>query len=1226
VTDLSPDATQDGPNLRLFGAPALLDPAGGASLPLDRKPLALLAYLYVSGSQASRATLAELFWPGSAPAQSATNLRKAIWGITKVAGEGAIRVDPASNSLAAGGLRSDVVAFTSASRGCADHREYVEPAAGCIACLDRWQKASRLYRGELLAGFGLPDCPGFDDWQILHAERLRCLAIDLQARLVQAFLGQQDYDAAIDAAHSWLRIDPLDEAAHRELMRLFAWTGRQAAAIGQFELYAESLRRELGLSPDEQSLALRDAIREHRLMPPLTARQARARIASQPQISEAVDLQSRIRIRQAAASADQAPSLYVATGSELSGRHQADAGRLMRSVMDGRTVATFDPEELQALAAQTAIDLSSFAISRIAEWSQPRYQLDRRFVQLGLLVDRGEAATEGRWRVEPRHFDELKQLMIEVEDPALVLLGRPGAGKSTLLRRLELDLAVARLRGESVPLTVLVSLNAYRAAAGGARPDPLSWIAERWQLRHPRLPGLSQLMAEQPLLFLLDGLNEIPHEGPEDYVEAVAEWQRFLAERVAPAPGLRALFSCRSLDYSAPLSSPGLRVPMIRLEGLSDAGMRAFIEEQLPQRAEAFWSELLAGPGLEPFRTPYFLRLLVEQAQAGASRLPDDLPALFTSILRQSLRRELEQGGRSIAPQLLGRRDRLRILQADGWPDPYHLQDEAGLATGLGRLAYRMQAQTRSAEMGQVRFGWAEARRVCTEVGGEDLIRAGLALGLLEDDLGSDELLFTHQLWQEYFAARLLAAAPEPALVESEWRRARIEPGLEHVLAEMAPGDRLPSLPRSRWAETMLLAAPMGADPAAFLQGLMASDLALAGHAARRLLDAHRIDPAAALLADLRSQLLGRSRDLAADPRARIAAGLALGLLGDPRFPLRQGPDGVAYRIGPLASIPAGRYPLGEDAPLSYLGRPLDHHQPRHTIALAAFELGVYPVTHAEFACFIDAGGYEDTRWWQGRAASAWQRGEGTAEGHRAAVRYWWRRFREKPEIMEIQHESGDWDEATYQRWRAQTAMEAEALDGHLRKLHPDGVLRRPMFWEDGDFNNPNQPVVGVSWFEARAYCAWLSAQSQRRLRLPSEAEWEAGARGLSDAERAYAGGEGFDLELGNTGALRLRRTTPVGVFPSGDSPLGIADLCGNVWDWTTSAWGPEMMQPAYRYPYDPEDGRESENPAPNVRRVVRGGCWTSGRISCRLAYRGRDHACDRSNLHGFRILVESDS
>ena len=129
----------------------------------------------------------------------------------------------------------------------------------------------------------------------------------------------------------------------------------------------------------------------------------------------------------------------------------------------------------------------------------------------------------------------------------------------------------------------------------------------------------------------------------------------------------------------------------------------------------------------------------------------------------------------------------------------------------------------------------------------------------------------------------------------------------------------------------------------------------------------------------------------------------------------------------------------------------------------------------------------------------------------------------------------------------------------------------RPLFFDNSAFNAPLQPVVGLCWHEARAYCAWLSAQTDRTYRLPTEHEWEAAARG--QARRPYAYDGQFDPAKGNTAETRLKRTTPIGVFPEGDTPDGISDLTGNSAGLDVDRAGPG---------YDPSQ----------VWWVVRGGCW----------------------------------
>ena len=149
-------------------------------------------------------------------------------------------------------------------------------------------------------------------------------------------------------------------------------------------------------------------------------------------------------------------------------------------------------------------------------------------------------------------------------------------------------------------------------------------------------------------------------------------------------------------------------------------------------------------------------------------------------------------------------------------------------------------------------------------------------------------------------------------------------------------------------------------------------------------------------------------------------------------------------------------------------------------------------------------------------------------------ARYWWERLRKDPEEVERRWRSGSWTEAIYERTKKRLAMTVLEFEAHLRELYPGGKLREPAFWRDATWNNPSQPVVGVCWFEARAYSLWLSAQQGERFRLPTEAEWEAAARGQDG--RFYAYGNEFDPMKANTSETWIRRTTPVGVFVEGDT------------------------------------------------------------------------------------------
>src|SRR5207247_8561685 len=134
----------------------------------------------------------------------------------------------------------------------------------------------------------------------------------------------------------------------------------------------------------------------------------------------------------------------------------------------------------------------------------------------------------------------------------------------------------------------------------------------------PQLGSLAQLMADARVLLLLDALNEMPHTSDREYRELVALWRRFVSETMAEHPGNRAVFTCRTLDYSAPLSSGTVRVPQLVLEPLNDEQVRAFLQLHCPHEAEDVWRTLMCTSAMELVRTPYFLELLAELAEAEA--------------------------------------------------------------------------------------------------------------------------------------------------------------------------------------------------------------------------------------------------------------------------------------------------------------------------------------------------------------------------------------------------------------------------------------------------------------------------------------------------------------------------------------------------------------------------------------------------------------------------------
>jgi hypothetical protein len=159
------------------------------------------------------------------------------------------------------------------------------------------------------------------------------------------------------------------------------------------------------------------------------------------------------------------------------------------------------------------------------------------------------------------------------------------------------------------------------------------------------------------------------------------------------------------------------------------------------------------------------------------------------------------------------------------------------------------------------------------------------------------------------------------------------------------------------------------------------------------------------------------------------------------------------------------------------------------------FQIARYPVTNGQYRRFIEAGGYASKN-----------------------AKRWW------------------------------------SKEGREYKKQFDWTV--PRLWDDPAFNRATQPVVGVSWYEAEAYCAWLTHElpqtgairAKEEVRLPTAAQWEQAARSHDD--RPYPWGKTFITTHANTKESGLKQTTPVHMYPQGVTPAGVWDLCGNVWEW----------------------------------------------------------------------------
>ena len=202
--------------------------------------------------------------------------------------------------------------------------------------------------------------------------------------------------------------------------------------------------------------------------------------------------------------------------------------------------------------------------------------------------------------------------------------------------------------------------------------------------------------------------------------------------------------------------------------------------------------------------------------------------------------------------------------------------------------------------------------------------------------------------------------------------------------------------------------------------------------------------------------------------------------------------------------------------------------KPQHIVILAGYSISKYPVTVGQYRSFKEAGGYQNLRFWT-EAGWTWK--------------------------------------ITTQRFQ-------------------------PAYWTDPMWTwNDQLPVVGVSWYEACAFCKWLSENVGQNFRLPTEVEWEKAARGTDD--RIYPWGDKFEIDYCNTKSSKFNQTDVVdGIFGQDLSPFGCVGLAGNVSDWTLNEFKP--------YPYDETDGRHSFTG--DEHRVIREGSWAKPMIRSEYA------------------------
>ncbi len=256
-----------------------------------------------------------------------------------------------------------------------------------------------------------------------------------------------------------------------------------------------------------------------------------------------------------------------------------------------------------------------------------------------------------------------------------------------------------------------------------------------------------------------------------------------------------------------------------------------------------------------------------------------------------------------------------------------------------------------------------------------------------------------------------------------------------------------------------------------------------------------------------------------------------------------------------MIHVPAGSFLMGNNG-----NEPFSNSDelPQHLVYLSDYHIGKYEVTRGEYRQFMEAGGYSNPAYW---SSEGWQ----------------WK-------LSESRTEPLYW--MATQTWRpGQTFTQTD-----------------------------NYPVIGVTYYEAEAFCNWVGG------RLPTEAEWEKAARWTGSSPNIYPWGNVWDVEKCNNvndtnsagGGYKWYQTAPVGSYPAGASPYGCHDMAGNVWEWCK-----DWYSSSY---YSVSPSSDPQGPKNGALRVGRGGSWFTfdddTRCSRRLGY-----FVDRgSTVFGFRL------
>ena len=789
--------------------------------------------------------------------------------------------------------------------------------------------------------------------------------------------------------------------------------------------------------------------------------------------------------------------------------------------------------------------------------------------------------------VEKGSFKNLTEAIHCLDDqtgypyPALALLGEPGAGKSTLLHKLARQIVEQCIEAPSKHIPIFGSLSEHEKGL------PLNFLRQHWNTI-VRAGDLDAALAAGQIWLILDGLNEMP-----DYQTRKTDWKAFLHKYCIPN-GNRALIACRIADYGE-----GVDLPRLTIHEMDDERIQQFLKKRTPDHADALWKALEKdrdegrGRMYEVAKIPFWLEKI--SLLSGKDGLPRNRASLIGAIIDRWL--EYESGER-MGGRIINEEQRKAFLDA--------MTQLAWI--GLSR------SQNYTFRMEEVQK-LVSNKHIALSVSDTLGLAQDCRVLFLEPFHKPTKAKFQHQLLQEYFAAhelvlQFLARRNLTKLWKTPWR------DWQFVKSEWDP---LPSPPPTRWEEAVVLAA--GKLPLEEVEKLA---LAVLPHnpplAARCILESDvKISDAVIEKVTERLQVDLRS------PRVRLPARLAAGkmlakwarlLKGRGDIELTDGKK-IIFIAPDWVDVPAGSFKMGTtslQARLLKLQRveATSDEQPAHVVQVNTFKMARFPVTVAEYRSFVDAGGYENNDYWKEENSLRWRNAPLPYEESYDYQLI--RSLRENPEALlkqlDIWVQQGSWSPAQAENLRNRLKEEDDVSrnrweENETAKRNVSGQAARPWLWDYPQYTVDNQPVIGVSWYEACAYAAWLTEVlrkqgailQQEEIRLPTEAEWEKAARGTSG--RLWTWGNLWNSSYANSLEGRVMQPSTVGTYPQNKSPYGVEDMIGNVWEWCMDWYNENENKER-----SGQEVKDPHGPQAGSARVVRGGSWLDFRDFARCSFR----------------------